>query len=284
VPTALLLAVLLAGFAFFVLRIESDVEAAGHHLVDTRRVRIDGHDWVPRDWEDRIAARLCALGPIESRERDALERAAAEIAALSFVSEVGEVTTVWPDGLSVDVKLRRPAACVRVGERYVCVACDGTVLPGNWGLPPDTGRGRLPVLGPLDWSTDGLRPGDVLEGAAVVDGIAIAISLFEELTPSELERLGIVLVDAREARNATVENPGAQLFLEDRRLVLFGRAPNVEAPGELPVRQKWQHLSAALDLLDDPSADDWDLVDVRWDRAVLRPRLAPEEAVDWESR
>lgn len=284
VPTALLLGLLLLGFAWFVGRIDSAVRAAGHHDVDTRRVRIAGRDWVPRDWEERIAARLTALGPIEAREREALERAAAEIAAMPFVAHVGDVSTVWPDGLCVDVVLRRPRACVRVGELYLCVAEDGVVLPGAWPLPPDTGSGRLPVLGPFDWPTDELLPGDRLDSAEVEDGLAIATSLFEHLGPDVQDRLGIVLIDAREARAASVDNPGAQLFLEGRRVVLFGRAPNADAPGELPVAQKWRHLEAALELLDGPAGEDWDLLDARWDQAVLRPRISPEQADAWETR
>lgn len=284
VPTALLLGLALLGFAYLVGRIDTAVRAAGHHSVDTRRVRIAGRDWVPRDWEERIAARLTAIGPIEAREREALERAAAEIAAMPFVAHVGDVSTVWPDGLCVDVVLRRPRACVRVGELYLCVAEDGVVLPGAWPLPPDTGRGRLPVLGPFDWPTDELLPGDRLDDAVVQDGLSIATSLFEHLGPDTQDRLGIVLIDAREARATSVENPGAQLLLEGRRLVLFGRAPNADAPGELPVAQKWRHLEAALDLLDGPEREDWDLLDARWDQAVLRPRISPEQADEWESR
>lgn len=284
VPTALLLGLGFLGFAWLVGRIDTAVRAAGHHNVDTRRVRIAGRDWVPRDWEERIAARLTAIGPIEAREREALERAAAEIAAMPFVAHVGDVSTIWPDGLCVDVVLRRPRACVRVGELYLCVAEDGVVLPGAWPLPPDTGGGRLPVLGPFDWPTDELLPGDRLDSPVVEDGLAIATSLFQHLDPDTQDRLGIVLIDAREARATSVENPGAQLFLEGRRLVLFGRAPNADAPGELPVAQKWKHLAAALRLLDGPEREDWDLLDARWDQAVLRPRISPEQADEWESR
>lgn len=284
VPTALLIGLLFVGFAFFAGRIDRSVRAAGHHDVDTRRVRIAGRDWVPRDWEERIAARLTAIGPIEARERDALERAAAEIAAMPFVAHVGEVSTIWPDGFAVDVLLRRPRACVRVGELYLCVAEDGIVLPGAWTLPPDTGRGRLPVLGPFDWSTDDILPGDHLDFPEVEDGLSIATSLFQHIEPGVQDRLGIVLIDARQAREASVENPGAQLFLEGRRLMLFGRAPNADAPGELPAALKWKHLESALELLQGTEPEDWDLLDARWDRAVLRPRISPEEADAWEPR
>ncbi len=280
-PLALLIALVLGGFAWYAARLDRAVRASGHHLVDARRVSVAGRDWVPPDWEERIAAHLAAIEPFEAVEREALERAAASLAELPFVAEVGEVTTVWPDGMSVDLRLRAPRACVRVGERYRLVADDGVVLPGVWPMPPDTGRGRLPVLGPFDWPTDELMPGDRVHDDALTDGIAIATSMFEQLSGDDLHRLGIVLIDAREARRASVENPGAQLWLEGRRIVLFGRAPNADEPGELPVAEKWDHVRAALDLLEDPSADDWDLLDVRWDRAVLRPRLsAPPEPSD----
>lgn len=277
-PLALVIALVVGAFVWYAAQLDRAVEASGHHLVDARRVQVTGRDWVPPDWSDRIAAHLAAVEPFEAVERDALERAAASLADLPFVAEVGAVTTVWPDGLSVDLRLRAPRACVRVGERYRLVADDGVVLPGVWPMPPDTGRGRLPVLGPFDWPTDELQPGDRVHDDALTDGIAIATSMFEHLSGDDLYRLGIVLIDAREARRASVENPGVQLWLEGRRIVLFGRAPNADAPGELPVAEKWDHVRAALDLLDDPSADDWDLLDVRWDRAVLRPRLyAPPE-------
>ena len=158
------------------------------------------------------------------------------------------------------------------------------LLPGftpcwitTWPLPPRLGRAYLPVLGPLD---DPLfaqaRTGDWLVEPEHTDALDVALSLSEHLDEPRRGALGRIVIDARNARRASVSEPGVRLELEGRRLALFGRAPCAGEPGELPPEAKWRALARALALFEgDPIGGDWELVDLRWDRPDLALRNAP---------
>ena len=59
--------------------------------------------------------------------------------------------------------------------------------------------------------------------------------------------------------------------MEGGREIHWGRSPNQDEPGELPVAIKWDHVERGLEILggEDPD-DDWVVLDVRWDEPVLR--------------
>src|SRR5205085_8488086 len=90
-----------------------------------------------------------------------------EIARLPFVAQVGTPRVLWPDGLDLPLRLRRPVACILQGGEYTAVAEDGTILPGRWPTPPwiqlDAGSaahlGFLPVIGPNDGALELAEPG-----------------------------------------------------------------------------------------------------------------------------
>jgi hypothetical protein len=282
------LALLLAGLAlvWFVAVLARDVEAGAYAVIETDRVRLDaGPGWVDPRWESELAWRVAELGPVHADDRDGVLRIAAEVAALPFVAEVREPTVVWPDGLRLEVRLREPVACLRAGRQYVPVAADGTLLSGRWATPPARGSGYLPVVYPSAPSRP--RPGELLTDPAVIDGLAVAASLWTELPPGDLARLGRIVIDARRSRETSVDRPGTLLLLEGQRTVWFGRSPNLDEPGEIPVRSKWASLSRALRLLDERPSEgaegmDWDLADVRWDRPGLHLRGGAWEATDAE--
>ena len=272
------LAFLLAGLslAWFLTVLARDVEAGAYAVIETDRARMDpGPGWVDPRWESELAWRLAALAPVAADDRDGILRIASEVGALPFVAAVGDTTVIWPDGLRIEVRLRVPVACLRVGRQYLPLAADGTALSGAWSAPPARGSGYLPVVVPS--SPFHPRPGELLSDPALTDGLAVAASLWSELAPEDLARLGRTVIDARRSREAAVDQPGTVLLLENARTVWFGRSPNLDEPGEKPVRAKWASLSSALRLLDErPGAGqttlDWDLADVRWDRPGLHPR------------
>ncbi|MDP6540975.1 MAG: hypothetical protein QF903_16090 [Planctomycetota bacterium] len=257
-------------------------ELFGHFLasesarVDTRRVAIEvggelGGDWVPEGWSAWLAARLAEYGPISSLDREARRALAERIEAAPFVRAVVGERVLWPDGLAFEVELRRPAASVRTRDgRFRVVAADGIVLPGLWPTPPESAAGFLPVVGPNDGALYDLRPGDSLVEERHLDALSVAVSLGAHLTREESRFLGPVLIDAELARAASIDEPGTRLFLEDRRLVFFGRTPRQGLPGELPEGRKWGHLRRAIGALGEGA--DWDLLDVRWDRGRIRYR------------
>lgn len=250
-------------FVWVVSNLTGSVEAKGFTMVDTRRVRLETAEpaFDPR-WDALLSAAVAEAPPFSALDPEGLARVTRQIAALPFVASVGEPSVVWPASFEVEVRLRAPVACVMHRERYLTVAADGIVLPGEHPSPPWVENGFLPVLGPNDGSFDRALPGQVLREPRHVDALAIAISMREHLGAREFETMGPPLIDATSARQTSADEPGALIMLQDRRVVLFGRAPDSGRPGELPTEQKWSGLTRALGEL---SERDWQVLDVRWD-------------------
>jgi len=285
--TALAALVALGSLSWLVVILQRDVEAGSFSVIDAGRARLDvGAGWFDPRWERELAGLLAALGSIRSDDKPAIEAVAERVRGLSFVERAAAPEVLWPDGLRIEVDLRSPVACVRTPEQgYLPVCADGTVLSGEWRAPPVRAAGFLPriVLGPD--LRDDVRPGAVLDSCAASDGLAIAVTMWEQLAPVDLTRLGRVAIDARKARETSVDEPGARIQLEHARRILFGRAPSSGEPGELPVHLKWKLVSRAMAMLPEhfgPGAQgelrDWVELDVRWDNGALVPREPSEVA------
>jgi hypothetical protein len=225
-------------------------------------------------WSEWLAKAVARVEPFKATDRAGARAVEEALAGLAFVAEVEPARVVWPDGLELRVRLRRPVACVRVGQGFLAVAEDATVLPGAFPVPPWVEDGWLPVIGPNDPANAVLLPGDVLDGEHELDALSVAISMRANLSGDVFDVLGPPLVDARRAREASVEDPGVVLELEGRRIVRFGRAPWSDAPGELPAELKWRALARAARELRDGERD-WDAIDVRWDVPDIHWREAP---------
>lgn len=290
-PVWLVCALFCGGVGWLVATLRASAGEAGFTTVDPARIAFElpaGEAGLPPEWSELAALHLARLGELSALDQGLAPEVAAALEQLSFVREVGEASVLWPDGLSVDVRLREPVACINLGEDFLPVASDGVVLPGYRSGPPDFGRGLLPVIGPVDASFRHFRPGDVLNETRHLDALSVAISMREHLGPGDLSALGPVVIDASRADSAGIREPGTRLWLEAGRKVFFGRPPSHGAPGELPEPEKWRHLMTAVALLSETTDDrdegadgqpagervrDWDLLDVRWDVATLRPRL-----------
>lgn len=274
-PVWLVGGVLLAGLAWAAGGLLQSVRARGYTTVDPSRISIEGtgaRAGTPAQWTDHLAAKLAQLGELSTLDDELLAKVTAEIAGLPYVIEVGDAQVVWPDGVTVRVRLREPVACIRTGEDFLTVAADGVVLPGYWTGPPDFGLGLLPVIGPNDGAFDLYCAGDQLEEERHLEALSVAVSMRDFLSPGDLEALGPVLIDSSLAHLASVTEPGTRLFLEDRRFVLYGRTPRAGVDGELPEETKWAHLLLALGYLYLEEPIDWDMVDIRWDDPTLRRR------------
>jgi hypothetical protein len=277
------LVVSLVAIAWFFVVLTRDVDAANFAQVEPASSRVDfGPGWVDPRWEARIVARLAELPPLAADSDDTRAAVEGALLELPFVAEVGTYRVLWPDGLRVEVRLRSPVACVRAGDVFLTLSEDAVVLPGAWSSPPARDHGFLPLLAIDDATRAELGEGVVLATAAVVDGLAVARALELELGADDWTRLGRIVIDARRAREASVELPGTMLWLENGRRVLFGRSPNLDEPGELPYAAKCASLSRALRQFDPAVAPegavvDWELADVRWDHPALLPRGGAEE-------
>jgi hypothetical protein len=246
---------------------ERAADLTGLGVVEPGRVRLErGDGWADPRWEEEIAWTLARHPVFRADDAQATAALCAALARLSFVERVGRPALVWPDGLSVPLLLRRPVACVRVGDAYQAVAADGLVLAGRWAEPPRVGPLWLPLLEEAAPGSARLASGMRLGDPRQLDALAVARSMLEALSVRDLALLGRITIDARGAPRASVADPGIVLHLEHGRSVRFGRSPLAREPGELPVDRKWTSLCRGLELLasGDPRYD-WSELDVRWD-------------------
>ena len=226
----------------------------------------------------RVFEDLAASFPLlRSDDEEGIAELVAAVDDLSFVREVHAAEVLWPDGLALEVSLHLPVACVPVGERFQPIADDGTLLPGMWPVPPIVRGQTLPVVGPLDDGHDlflHARAGDFLAEPEHLAALDVALSISEHLSEDDRRLLGAVVIDASGVDE--FGEPNVRIELACGRSVIFGRAPSVDAPGELPVERKWIGVAHALEELEpqgpnaqpDPSQD-WRSVDVRWDHPEL---------------
>jgi hypothetical protein len=258
------------------------VSETGYELVDTAAVLPQFEQpWADARWGPELAARVAQLAPFAPTDAAAVEGLLHCVRGLSFVRQVRAPRVLWPGGLELQVELRRPVACVQVAGRYFAVDAEGMVLSGFWSTPPYFGFHALPVIGPNDGALSDFQPGLQLIETRHLDALDVARSLWEELEPKAIERLGRCLIDASDGRSGDLATGGVRILLEDQRVVLFGRAPVAAGPGELPSRLKWQHFARGLALLDRAGEhSDWALLDVRWDEPEVRPRGAAGDAVE----
>lgn len=253
---------------------------SGYERIDTSAVLPQFEQpWADARWGGELQAAVAALPPFEPTDSAAVGQLIDTVAGLSFVREVRAPRTLWPGGLELQLELRRPVACVQIAGRFFAVDAEAVVLSGYWHTPPYFGFHALPVVGPNDGGLEGYAPGMMLLETRHLDALDVARSMWAELEPKAIERLGRCLIDASDGRSPELATGGVRLLLENQRVVLFGRAPIAAGPGELPSRLKWQHLARGLRMLENGGEQDWALLDVRWDELELRPAgpAAPAE-------
>jgi len=287
VPAWVPLALLFAGLFFGVGALERDARSLGVAEIDTLRYRLqEGTQWVSPAWRQELEEVLIDARGMLVDEDESIERFRSRVLALSFVAEVGEPELLWPDGLSLPLRMHEPTACVATGEKdYLPVAPGGEVLGGFAAAPHGAYGGWLPVIGPVERGKV-LWPGDRLTSASDAAALAVADSMWRFMEVADLRRLGRIVIDATRERapvfDRAPDSPtpetlpgGVVLELEDGRRVVFGRPPEPVLPGELPVGLKWRHVAAAL--RDAQAGDPWRLLDVRFDEAVRLTRAEVEE-------
>lgn len=256
-------------------KLRQEARAAGISLVDVQAFDFRARrEWMLPDWQERLADLLAHSEDVSVHDRQGIEALAAEVAKLTFVAEVGVPEVIWPDGLSLPVRLRVPAANLRVGSIYLLVSEEGVVMAGASSLPHMAYGLPLPVLGPLDGSCDALRPGDRLQREELLDALGTARSMWTHLDAELLHELGRVLIDASQGRAPDGFEGGVTIDLEGRRRIQFGRPVRGEHAGELPVAMKWDAVARGLWELRE--GRDWDLLDVRWDRPDVFLRVPPD--------
>ena len=268
IPVGLaVLAALLGGRA-----LSRSASERGVAVVDALRYRVHrrGEWWHP-SWSARPEGVLGGVREL-SADPGGVRDLRSRLERLSFVAETGPPEFLWPDGLSVPLRLREPVACLRAGDEYLPVAADGTVLDGFEHAPHEAHGAWLPVLADDPTPSEpSLRPGDVVAAPHLLDALSVAASMWESMPPERVAELGRVLIDARRSRAPDGLPGGIVLDLEGRRRVLFGRAPGSGHLGELPAELKWDGVRLALDT--QRAGAPWDLFDARWDEPTAFVRV-----------
>ena len=278
------LAVMLGG------RLDRGAQVSGFTRVETNRFLLEYGEvlqtdqgqvvteWLDPRWGEMLSTRMAAIEDFEADDPAGVAAVMAGLRELSFIEEIGEPRILWPDGLEVPLRLRRPVACIAWQDTYFGVAVDwstgvprGVILEGPWPSPPSVGARYLPVIDRLEEVPDSVW----LEDQVQLDALAIADSMWQSLSDEDYEGLGRIVIDARRARLTAPEEPGTRIELENYRVVLFGRSPAQDAPGELPIHMKWDSIRSGLDEL--RAGKDWEALDVRYERPVMVLRKAPEE-------
>ena len=270
-PIWLALAVCALGLGWAGHDLRRQAAERGVAVIDPRSFRLQTRDeWVLPEWEEVLGAVLARAGVFSALDREAISALTAEVRALPFVAEVGEPEVVWPDGLLLDLRLRAPVACVAEPHSggFLPVASDGMILPGRSSSPHRAYGGWLPVL---ETSGVACSPGERLTGATELEALSVAVSLWDELAVEAREALGRVRIDATRGVAPDGLPGGIVIDLEQRRRLLFGRAPSAAPPGELPSAFKWAHVARAMKARE--RGEPWDTYDVRWDEPVVLMRV-----------
>lgn len=258
------LVVLLVGVGAVLL--ERSARRQGVARVDLARYRLHhGQAWFSPDWQQEMEAVLLHHKELMSTDQDARADLRADLQALTFVAEVQEGEVIWPEGLTLRVRLVEPVACVRLGEEFLPMGADGSLLPGWSDVPHSIGPDFLPVLipTPLEWELYAPAYGQPTEDVLLLSALSLARSFREHLSSDERSLFGRAVFDVTVGDAPDGLPGGAKILLEGERVIAFGDPPAERGPGELPDGVKWRH---ALDgLLDGAEGTPWIVLDVRFD-------------------
>ena len=242
----------------------------GRFEIELDRVLIEGrseHAYIPIAWSEFVAAELSGMkDSVFSDDPEAAARVVAKLEALPMIRSVEATRMIIPDGLEVEVRLRRVVACVKAGGGFLPVSEDGVILPGFSVSPMSDGVDAAPLIA-WDESLKDLSVGDELSLEQHFDALSVALSMQRHLSSPEVRvLLGAIRIDASGAALASVTHPGVVVYLPEHRAALFGRPPLHAYSGEMPDKLKWAHLSKYL--LEPSSGEgEWEILDIRWDDA-----------------
>jgi cell division septal protein FtsQ len=181
-----------------------------------------------------------------------------------WVREVVEVRITHPRTIRVKLEYREPIAVVQSVRSLEAVDRDGVTLPAS--ELPDTSL-YLTVIGVRSTPTG--PAGTKWEDPS----LAAAVAVVSAIAPHH-RTLGLTTIDVSGYRaNGTAQS--AIYLLTDRGTrVKWGRPPNVDYPGEVPVQDKIDRLSKYATengSLDCP-AGPYDVDVTHWQEFTVRPR------------
>ena len=182
-----------------------------------------------------------------------------------WVREVVEVRVTRPSRIRVKLTYREPVAAVHTTRSFETVDRDGVLLPKTGRPDPQL---YLTISGVRSTPTG--PAGTKWDDSALAAGIAVA----DALSPQH-RALGVTTIDVSRFRPGNA-NPGSIFLLtEHGTRVKWGRPPNTNYPGEVPLQDKIDRLAKYTTdhgSLDQP-AGPYDMDITHWQQEIsLRPR------------
>lgn len=216
------------------------IERAADSLLTGEAIEVVGiPDWVTTDlkWQALRNASLDTPLPLDD---PSLERRLARAFDMHpWVAQVEQVKTRHPAAATVTIRCRVPVAMVRVQGGLLAIDGEATVLPSA-DFTPETAA-QYPLITGITTSPRGP------EGSPWGDQVVAAGAALTAAIAPEWRKLGLTECRAVPARDGTESGILWELLGADDLVIVFGRAPGRELPGEPAAAVKIARLAALAD-------------------------------------
>ena len=229
--------------------------------------------WIPENLVAEILHRVDLDLPMSLQNPNLSEQIAAAFVTHPWIRQVHRVTKSFPPRVHVDVTYRRPVAIVDGAGGYYAIDESGCVLPGSDFSRSDIAR--YPIIENVSSVPQGGQGG--AWGDSVVTGAAQLAALLtkpEESGSSRWEIWDLKAIQAPSDAGSPDEGSGLQYLLRTAggSIIIWGRSPETQHPGELSADRKLQRLSEYYeDFRDDGGFDNAPyarVIDVRGWRGI----------------
>jgi len=243
--TATLLAIMLAVFCggtyFAWQKVNPRVLASSQYAVTPSDVEITQPPaWIHSGIREEVFRDASLDGQLSIMDDDLTERVGTAFSLHPWVARVHRVSKHHPAQVVVHLSYRRPVCMVKVTEGLLPVDSQGVVLPVGDFSPVEASRyPRLVDVGTGPVGPVGTRWGD----DRVVGGAEIAAALGPVWEEFKLQRIVPMPTNSRGATKDYVY----ALYTHGGTRIIWGRAPNAKAPGELPPEEKIARLKWAAE-------------------------------------
>lgn len=198
--------------------------------------------WVPHDLIEDVIQRADFPAEMSLLDEELTENVAQAFAQHPWVEEVQEVRKAsYPSRLSVTLVYRVPVAMIEKRTGLYPVDANGILLPTEDFSLSDTAD-YLKIVGVR--STPPSLQGDRWDDPLVLGAARIAAALRDEWRALGLRSIA---VPDRITEDVSLQGSEFCLITNGGSAILWGRAPEIDQPGELSVAQKIGRLKKYLD-------------------------------------
>ncbi|MEE9602528.1 MAG: hypothetical protein V3V75_04430 [Thermoguttaceae bacterium] len=232
-----LLLALFSGGAYMVWRnVKEPLLRSAGYMVTPRNVEITPPPpWIHSSIREDVFRDASLDGPLSIMDDDLTDRISTAFSLHPWVAKVLRVSKYHPARVTVELVYRRPVCMVEVTDGLLPVDEQGVLLPVGDFSPIEASRyPRLVGVNTDPVGPVGTRWGD----ARVVGGAEIASALGPVWEQFKLHRIVPLSTGTRRATDDYVY----AIFTRGGTRIIWGRAPGVNAPGELPPGEKIARL------------------------------------------